>query len=395
MGATVTYLSGIFNTSTRWAFLLLLVVIVLLKGRLAFFARGHVGLILFAYLLWCSATYLWSQVPLLSALKVTALLMLVVGFVSSGYMWVRWTGVSGAIWYAFPLVFIALFAALVGTVTPTSRLQSAGVELYTGLAGNPNMLGSLLDMTLPFLLVQMYRSRPRPRAWLAWTMILGVVVIFLLMTVSRASILAALAIGVGYILTARTLRPIHVTFLAGITIVVSIVVIIGASEQLVARYVYKGQQYTEYGVLQTRMDPWTISYEAAKEGGLIGAGYGVSVGYTEFRGGLTAVGYGREKGNTQLAIIEETGLVGFVLYATFLFALSKKIRRTMRRCDKREDRVLLGTLAGGLTGYFIKSIFEAWWVAPGSPEAAYFWATAGVVLGICAMLDAKLQRHGR
>jgi hypothetical protein len=28
------------------------------------------------------------------------------------------------------------------------------------------------------------------------------------------------------------------------------------------------------------------------------------------------------------------------------------------------------------------SVFEAWWVAPGSPEAAYFWGLVGIALGM-------------
>ena len=41
--------------------------------------------------------------------------------------------------------------------------------------------------------------------------------------------------------------------------------------------------------------------------------FGNSIGGGSFAGGLTAVGYGREKGNTQLAIVEETGLVGLIV----------------------------------------------------------------------------------
>lgn len=394
-GAAVTYVSSIFSTSTRWVVLLLLVFVVLAKGRLSFVLRGNVGVSLLAYLLWCSATVLWSQVPLLTSLKVMALWMVVVGFVTAGQMWVRWTGAVGAIWYALPLVAVALFAGLVGTVTPNTRVQTGGLELYSGLTGNPNMLGSLMDMALPFLLVQMYVSRPRHRWWFCWAIMLCVVVLFLLMSTSRSAIVTALVTGLSFIVASRSLRRSHVIYLVGVTMLLCIVFISGVSKQILDRYLYKGSRDTDYGVFHSRAEPWTISYESAKDGGVIGAGYGVSVGYMEFQGGLTAVGYGREKGNSQLAIIEETGVVGLALYVAYLIAMFKRIQLAMRRCRSRHDRVLLATLTGSLVGYFLKSLVEAWWVAPGSPEAAYFWATAGVTLGICASLDTKSRSHGR
>ena len=39
-------------------------------------------------------------------------------------------------------------------------------------------------------------------------------------------------------------------------------------------------------------------------------------------------------------------------------------------------------LLGALAGQTAQSLFEAWWVAPGSPEAAYFWAMSGVAIGL-------------
>jgi hypothetical protein len=45
-------------------------------------------------------------------------------------------------------------------------------------------------------------------------------------------------------------------------------------------------------------------------------------------------------------------------------------------------KVMGALVLGALIGQIAQSIFEAWWVAPGSPEAAYFWAMAGVALGL-------------
>ena len=80
---------------------------------------------------------------------------------------------------------------------------------------------------------------------------------------------------------------------------------------------------TEQGtsIIYSRQSAWDVSWNMAKQGGWFGAGYGVSVDRGSFRGGLTAVGYGREKGNTQLAIMEETGIVGLAIHVLIVFSV--------------------------------------------------------------------------
>ena len=86
---------------------------------------------------------------------------------------------------------------------------------------------------------------------------------------------------------------------------------------LYERLIVKGNVETG-DVLHTRREVWSELYELAKRGGMVGAGYGVSIGSGDFAGGFTVVGYGREKGNSQLAVWEETGIVGLILYALIL-----------------------------------------------------------------------------
>jgi hypothetical protein len=124
-------------------------------------------------------------------------------------------------------------------------------------------------------------------------------------------------------------------------------------------------------VLYTRREVWQISYDQAKKGGWLGGGYGVTIGDTEFEGGFTAVGYGREKGNSQLAIIEETGLIGFALYLNSLLPLFSSLLKSQKRWRRRPEKVLRGIVTGTLFGMLISSVFEAWWVAPSSPESVY------------------------
>jgi O-antigen ligase len=104
---------------------------------------------------------------------------------------------------------------------------------------------------------------------------------------------------------------------------------------------------------------------------------------------LTAVGYGREKGNSQLAIVEETGVIGLVFYAFFLSALFSYLFRAFRGASDERAKVALGLVTGALLGMTFQSVFEAWWVAPGSPESAFFWAIAGLGLGLSHLVMPK------
>ena len=107
--------------------------------------------------------------------------------------------------------------------------------------------------------------------------------------------------------------------------------------------------------------------------------------------GLTAVGYGREKGNTQLAIWEETGLVGLGLYSLFVLGIIVELGSGLRRIKDQESKIQLGLLLGALVGFLMQSFFEAWWVAPGSAELAFFWAALGAAYGTMRRATVRHQ----
>jgi hypothetical protein len=87
-----------------------------------------------------------------------------------------------------------------------------------------------------------------------------------------------------------------------------------------------------------------------------------------------------------LAIVEETGIVGLGLYSVLLFALFVPLVRAHLREKNPDVKVVLGIVVGALAGLTVMSVFEAWWVAPGSAESAYFWSLAGVGLGLTRSL---------
>ena len=118
----------------------------------------------------------------------------------------------------------------------------------------------------------------------------------------------------------------------------------------------------------------------------------MTIGDDSFAGGLFSLGYGREKGNSVLAILEELGQVGLVLYVLLLLYIFHPIWRAARRATDRDDSVLLYLILGTLVGLTANSMFEAWWVAPGSPASPYFWAMTGIGMAVSERVAASARR---
>src|SRR5262249_8035860 len=142
----------------------------------------------------------------------------------------------------------------------------------------------------------------------------------LMLSHSRAAMLAAAICGLSWAAAAGARRVVGLIFVGIFAATALVVSFPDALEAIEQEYIRKGAA-DEEGLLRSRRQEWEESLRLAEEGGWIGGGYGVTIGDTSFTGGLTAVGYGREKGNSQLAIVEETGVIGFVFYLLLLLAL--------------------------------------------------------------------------
>lgn len=391
----VAYVNVIFTTTTRWAVAGVLLLVLVVTGRVFAILRHNVGSALLAYVAWCLLTSAWSEVPELSLMKSTGLALVCVGLFAGGQQWVARLGWERALDYLFPLLALALFAGVFGQ----SAIESSSelLVLYEGLTGNPNMLGSLMNMAIPLLLWQCYRHRRARTRLILWLGMLGIVVGVLLLSVSRSSILAALVTFVVFLSVVGIRRNAILYALAAVVVSGTLFAVPDVYETLEQRYIRKVRPGTETEVFGSRQEVWEESYDLAIQGGMFGGGYGVTIGDTAFHGGLTAVGYGREKGNSQLAIMEETGIVGLLLYVVFLVVLFQRASWPMRQARDRDMKVMGALVFGALAGQIAQSLFEAWWVAPGSPEAAYFWAMSGVAVGLsieCRKRLVELRRAG-
>jgi O-antigen ligase len=339
------------------------------------------------YLLWCLATGFWSQVPTLSLLKVAALAVSVMAFIGGGRAWVRRMQPEHPINYLLPVLGAALFAVVFSRGHP-EHLKN-GVVLYRGLTGNPNYLGILAAASLPVPLYESYlawRSNDRRRQ-IIWTGVAALIMAALWWSASRASILCALFIVAAFIVV---VTPGRRSMAALLVLVGAVSIWIAAPEVeqgVYERVVVKSSAHGD--AFFSRRMTWERTYDAAKQGGVLGLGYGVSAGFNDFSVGLTANRYGREKGNAQLGVWEETGLIGLALYGLLLLAMSLELGTAYKHITNQDQRVEYVLLLGLLVGLIAQSVFEAWWSSPGSLESCVFWSTAGVAAGLAKRYTAQ------
>lgn len=135
-------------------------------------------------------------------------------------------------------------------------------------------------------------------------------------------------------------------------------------------------------VFQSRSLVWKKSIEQAKKGGIVGGGFAVTIGDKNFSiNNLSGVGYGREKGNSQFEIMEETGIIGLILYGLILISFFVHVIPYYRRITGH-DKVAMGLALGAIVGLLVESIVEGWWDSAAGPEVICFWTLVGSVYGM-------------
>ena len=98
------------------------------------------------------------------------------------------------------LLLVVILALFAGWFDRGAAIQGGVIETYQGLAGNPNYLGAIVAMGVPYAIWQVYASRTAGLRRLLYIGILAALLGALWFTGSRASLLATLMIFLGFIL---------------------------------------------------------------------------------------------------------------------------------------------------------------------------------------------------
>ena len=382
MATGIPVMQPVFWLNARWPIIGLVAILVAVSRFPSTVTRPM--LVTFTlYAGWCVATTLWSEQPRLTISKSAAMVLVSLAGLRAGHLWQIRHETTRALDFLWPSAILSLFASFGGD----AAVQSEGLGMLTGSTAGSNFLGFVVATSIPLVLWKIHTETGNKR--LVWAGLLLASFYILYLTVSRGSYLVALGAISGTLLSRHLGRSTTAALFLGWTLLLLVLVAPAAADRVFQRNVVKSP--ISGGVLDSRQDNWNESYAAAQNGGWFGVGYGVSTG-VDVEGGLALMftrAYGREKGNSQFAIVEETGVIGLSLYVVLVVLLMRRlIIGTMAATGSQ--RILLGIITGTLLGMIMQSIVEAWWDGPGSTEFCYFWVMAGAGLAIVKTM-AKQQ----
>ncbi len=385
IGQGSSLVTTVLSLNTRWILLLVLFSYLVLNGKLLQGFSSGLLITLFLYLSWCVLTLFWSELPVLSCAKLGMMIVIPITLASSGFLWVSKFQWQNSLNWLMLLLAVTIFSGVLGRGQASSIITLNDLDAYQGLTGNSNYFGCLLAMIFPLLLWQIYKNWNQGKKQWAWVGVFVLSMLFLIQSYSRASMLIVICELIFFIISVGMKKKLAIS---GVLILL-VVAILSASSLSMSKLIYKN--YTN-DVLESRRDVWGESYSQALLGGWMGGGFGVTIGDSGFVfNGLNSSGYGREKSNSQLAIIEETGLIGFGFYCLFLSVFLKKTRRVYSKL-RGSEKVMFGLVLGSMLGILVQSFFECWWGSPASPEAIFFWMLFGVTGGLTRTFSRNKMR---
>ncbi len=359
-------------------------------------ALRNVLIIFFLFGLWCAATSFWSDYPLISLSRSGYFIFICIGAVVGGYLWQQIN--SGSLSFLLPANIIIVSLSLFSLITniPAESWTGGNGNGFMGFAGHQNTLASAILFTLPSVISKIANGKRQTsksnsesekirnpkseiRNYFLYSLIF-INLLILLLTYSRASILA-LVFGVIIFLI---LNKKWNTLIYSSIVVLLIFSLIWFSPSLKEK-INELTKKDFPAFYSTREWMWVPSYKAALNGGLFGLGYGVSDPDIIVPGTGSYYDnerYIREKGNSFLALIEEVGVVGFILFLLPLGYLLKMYRA--KSLEQRDTSSILhqpsSIIIAALAAFIIHSQFEAWMVGVGSIQLPIFFFYLGCMI---------------
>ncbi len=323
-------------------------------------------LIIFLYPLYCLITSLWSLYPDITLQRSVYQILLYSGTISAVLLYKNFLPDKGIVFLLpanISIVLISLFSLL--TNIPDNSWTGGHGLGFMGFAGHQNTLASALLFTLPGLLAYKIKNKGTKINVIRifYFLLLTFDFLLLLLTYSRASILALIIGTITYLLITKSIKILSLLF-SIFALIFVLYFIVPPLQNSINTLISKDGG----SILGRRMILWEPSLEAAKSGGVIGLGYGVSAPNIKapvLTGSHYENGrYIREKGNSVLAIIEETGLIGLLLFLLPLFYIASKLFKSLSQLLTTHYSLLTAALAAML----IHAQFEAWMVGVGSVQ---------------------------
>lgn len=324
-----------------------------------------------------------SAYPSEALLKAASLLMLLV-YVAAG--------VRVAVPVLSPQRFFQKLLLACEVLTWISAISYFALRF--AMFGNPNSLGAVMAVAVTPMLLWGFLTAETPQRRLRMNIELLLSWVLLLSTYSRASIGGAIAAGFLICVSLRRNTLLLKGVAAGIVIAIGVAAVLppemddanANSGSFVSAFMYKGKE--DKGFLGSRIGPWGETWNVIRDKPWFGSGFGTSA----ITADLTKMEYAahhidswviREHGNSYLAILEWTGLLGVVPFY-FLAALTAANAGRVFLWVRRSSNAFSPALpaAAIIVAGLVDAMFEDWLFSVGYYVCLFFWSIGFILADI-------------
>jgi len=358
------------------------------KFNLSRIAKSILYLVLL-FPVWSVLTSIWSLHPHITLLRSFYLLFLIIGTYFASLFWNK---ISDTYFGCLiPLNIIVLIASIISLLfdIPQNAWTGGNSKGFMGFVSHQNTLGAIVLFTSPSIFEQIlkyyfnYKSKKNiynKYLLIFYSFILAANLYLLIITHSRASILSffimciILALLINY-------KYFFITAAMIIISLISLSVFNPGFKNSAESWMAKGSG----SILGSRLTYWESSFEAAISGGFTGLGYGISnpaikndAAGNHYDNGI----FVREKLNSFLALIEETGIIGLILFLLpciflfYYFLSERKIKGNKKGTNHHLNKNIIqqhiisnniyNLPFAFLIALIVNAQFEAWFVGVGS-----------------------------
>ena len=356
-------------------------------------ALRNMMILLFLFGLWSAATSLWSDYPFISLSRSGYFIFISLSAALGGYLYRQVK--SDILSFLLPANIIIMGLSLFSLITniPSESWTGGNGKGFMGFAGHQNTLASAILFTLPAVFIKVRNlksnaltSGKQVRNISLW-LLFFINLIILLLTFSRASILAFICGLIIFLILNKKWNTL--IYSAAVILLVFSYIWFSPSLKVEANKFVRKDFPAFYS---TRLWMWEPSCRAALSGGIFGLGYGISEPDIIVPGTGSYYDNGRyirEKGNSFLALVEETGLAGLVLFLLPLGYLLKmqRVKSIELRDTSPINHIQFSIIISVLVALIIHSQFEAWMVGVGSIQLPIFFLYIGCMIKPVTTID--------
>lgn len=380
--------------------------------------------------LWSLLSSTWSIYPKETFTRSAYLLFLIVTIFAAVHM-IDWEQTKYKFAILLPLKIIVVFTSLISLIfnIPETAWTGGNARGFMGFTSHQNTLGALILFTSPSVIELFWKAlRSKGNSqfsnlnsqFLFPFFLLFFSFYLLVLTYSRASITSFLIL----IIILLLLYATKAALIGGGALIALLLIALVLFPDL--RSNIKNLLLKDTGsITDTRTPLWKASYNAALEGGIIGLGYGVS--HPEIKSG--GVGdhfengrFVREKGNSILAMIEEVGIIGLILFLFPIILVVKRFIEYFRKNGRRGEWENGGVpksqsptlrfsrspfhpfsfsplhvpiLIAFIFAAAFHAQFEAWWTGTGSPLLMIFLTCLLLIDNLFSNVKTEFRRQNQ